>query len=179
MLLRTEIIGGQSYSLHQQGDERWYEPPLPKDEVQKRAARDAAFAGELQSGQCARGMTDDVYLGGMPHLADTFGEAYAKEIYAEWDRQGISYTANTNYNPFHAEYKGDPAGIIDGRSSERRRKEMLAQLPLVDPRETAPKLADDLIQECAENFTLDHPDEARKMTKQDMRAHMIDKHAPK
>lgn len=145
----------------------------------RQSGSDDRFATICALRRCAAANTDDTYLGGLPHFADVMGEDYAKDVYAEWDRQGVSYTAHTNYNPFHASYRGDPAGIVEGRSSITKRLEMLNQEPLVDPRSTAPRLAEDLIQECAANFVAEHPDEAAKMKPAELRENMIEKHGRK
>jgi hypothetical protein len=172
----TETIGGVTYNRLTDGR---YDPPLPADELAKRASRTPLFNDELRSGQVALGATDDTFFGGLPHFADTFGEEYAKSVYAEWDRQGISYTSRTNYNPFHAEYLGDPNGKVEGRADAKKRLERLQILPSLDPRETAPRLANDLIQECAADFAAENPDEFRKMDNHDVKAHMIEKHGAK
>lgn len=174
--LFKEVISGKTYSRLEDGT---YDPPLPDEEVAKRAARTPLFEQELREHRVAGGETDDSYLGGLPHFADVMGEDYAKEVYSEWDRQGIPYTARTNYNPFHASYRGDPAGIVDGRSGIKKRLEVLNQEPIVDPLSTAPRLAEDLIQECAANFAADNPDEFAKMKPAEVREHMIEKHGRK
>lgn len=171
-----EVIGGKTYTRLRDGR---YDPPLPPEEIARREARTPLFEQELRERKVARAETDDTFFGGLPHFADVMGEDYAKDVYAEWDRQGIPYTASTNYNPFHASYRGDPAGIVEGRSSITKRLEMLKQEPLVDPRENAVPLAEDLIAECAENFAADNPDEFVKMSTPEIREHMIDKHGRK
>jgi len=172
-----EVISGKTYELHRSGDgKNYYVPPLPDEEISKRQQRDLLFKAELKAGQIARGETDDTFFGGMQHFSQFYGEEYAERVKAKLKAQGVPVTSFTDYEPSLAEYEGDPRAVLQGRSTIRRRKEVLARAGDRDPLKNAPKLSERLINEQAIEFAKEHPDEFAKMTNDDVQAHMIEKH---
>ena len=143
---------------------------------QERAAREKVFNQEVRNGQVALGCADDTFHGGRVHFSEVYGDDYANEVKAELERQGVSVTSRTDYDPSLAEFKGDPDAVIEGRSTLRKRRELLARAVDVAPFADSPKLSKQLINERAIDFAKEHPDEFAKMDNADVESHMSEKH---
>lgn len=186
--LYTEVINGVTYERFADGH---YEPPLPPEEVAKRASRASLFSREVQRGQVARGMTDDVFWGGRKHFSEVYGEDYASDVRQRLSAQGVHMTAHDEYLPELAQYRGDPRAVVnrsEGRGYIARRAEELGvgcegavkasgSQPIADPMEDAPALAEDLVQEAmAEHIAVDP---SRSENLPELREEVIDKHGSK
>ena len=121
--------------------------------------------------------TDATFSAGK-HFSEIYGEPYAAEVRKQLKARGVSVTSSTDYEPGLAEFCGDPRAVLDGRQTLKKRSELLkvAANPLADPFEK-PRLSDRAVADCAQQFALQHPEEARKMDAVEMKAEMVKRHA--
>jgi hypothetical protein len=136
-------------------------------------------------------MTDATFFEGNKRLGDNFDAGYLNTILTS-AKHNHNFTPGPydQYHPGLARFRGDPEAFVPptgGRGYIKKLCEtrgwavegavnLEAREPEADPFDTAPALAPDLIARNAANFAATKPDEASKMTRTQLRNHMIENH---
>lgn len=159
--------------------------------LSRRNGQSHRFAEMVSMQRPPRPNTDDVQLAGIPRVRDQYNHPYMRDILAIVKRQGFTPPADAIYHSGLARFPGDREAFVTpemGRGYIRtlcdRRGwaaegdlEIAARQSERDPLESAPQLAEDLIQRATATVVRRDP-ALKQLNRQELRQRAIDKYGP-
>ncbi len=140
--------------------------------------------------------TDKKYMAGFKRFGDEMAPEHAAKVARQLRRNGVSVDSNTIYMPDMAQFEGDPRAAFrpsDGRGEIIRRCERMGakrdlsagrstmkfewDKPAVDPLESAPPVADDIVMREVRDMVRANPDVAHEPLAK-LKAEVIKKRRP-
>jgi hypothetical protein len=135
--------------------------------------------------------TDDVQMMGIPRVRDQAHAPYMRDVLARAKRQGFTPPADAIYHSGLARFTGDREAFVTpemGRGyirqlCERRGwgaegdMEIAPREPERDPLDSAPPLAEDLVQRATATMVRQDPG-LQKLSRAELRQRAIDKYGP-
>lgn len=159
--------------------------------LSRRQGQSHRFAEMVAMQRAPRPNTDDVQMAGIPRVSQQSNDRYIRSILARANRRGFTPPADAIYHAGLARFPGDHEAFVTpemGRGyirtlCEKRGwaaegdLEIAARQPEHDPLESAPPLAEDLVQRATVNMVRRDP-ALRKLSRHELRQRAIDKYGP-
>ena len=138
------------------------------------------------------GITDTKYLAGFKMLGDELGPEHLRQVVGEARKRGYQPQASDVYLPNMARFPGDPQAFVspsEGRSKIERVAAMRGMVkdgrglsfkhrsPEQDPMDSAPPIAEDLVQREVRELVRENPEAAREPISK-LRQRVIEKRGP-